>query len=623
MCGIAGIVLTSGNGGVTAETIVRMRDTLTHRGPDDAGLYVSADSRVGFGHRRLSILDLSERARQPMSDPQNRAVIVYNGEVYNFPELREQLKARGVRFVSDTDTEVVLHAYLAWGEAFVDRLEGMFAMAIWDASERKLLLIRDRLGVKPLFYSLTAGGIVFGSEIRAVLESGLLSRDLSPEAAWDFFSYGYVPTPGTIYREVRKLPPASMLRLRDGEMEISRYWTPAFESLGDGPETAARKVRELVDASVEAYLVADVPTGAYLSGGLDSSIVTQKAAGVFHNASTASGRRLGGSNLHTFTIGFDVQEHSEVDYARAAAEEYATEHTELIVSRRMAREHDETIIDMFDEPFAASSTIPMTFLAALARRKATVALCGEGGDETFGGYSWYAWWEKFRRPSFWKSPFGQNTRRVLEAILHRRKRKWRLPALESVDLYAQLMGAVTGEDKANIFSAELSEHLRDRDGAGYFREYWREDLPPMARMQYVDMMTFLPDLNLTRADRTSMRVSLELRVPLLNHRLVDYVCGLGQEVRNPGGRLKGLFKDAMGQRVPEMIRTRKKKGFSAPVKQWFTGQDLARLVADVRAERPELYHSWLAGGLARTARRMIGSRAYKLWVFLQWLRKHG
>jgi asparagine synthase (glutamine-hydrolysing) len=557
-------------------------------------------------------------------------VIVYNGEVYNFAGIRAALQSRGAVFRSDTDTEVVLQAYLAWGEHFVARLEGMFALAIWDVAEKKLLLVRDRLGIKPLMYAVVdekggsceaAGGVLFGSEIRAVLAGGLVARDLSPEAAWDFFSYGYVPTPATIYRRVRKLPAATLLRWQGGRIEMRRYWEPAMECLDDSPAAAAAKVRGWVDAAVESYLVSDVPTGSYLSGGLDSGVVTQRAARIFrHEAAT---HRLGGEQLRTFTIDFDVAAHGEADYARVAAAEYGTEHTELVVSREMAHEHDETILGLFDEPFAASSTIPMTFLAALARRRVTVALCGEGGDETFGGYSWYAWWRRFRQPSFWRTPFGRATCATVEALTGRPRKKWRLPALESVDLYAQLMGAVTGAEKGRIFSAELAAHLGGRDGAGYFRQYWRADLPPTARMQYVDLMTFLPDLNLTRADRTSMRVGLELRVPLLHHQLVDYALGLPEAVRTPGGQLKGLFREALGDRLPEAVRTRRKKGFSAPVRQWFTGADLAELVRAVRAEKPDLARSWLAGGLEKTARRMRGSRAYKLWVFLQWLRRTG
>ncbi len=619
MCGIAGIVDLAG--GIDSDLVRRMRDTLTHRGPDDAGLWIAPGGRVGLGHRRLSILDLSDRGRQPMQGAGGRATIVYNGEVYNFLELRGELAEAGYKFTSDTDTEVILAAYLAWGESFVDRLEGMFAIALWDAAEDKLLLVRDRLGIKPLIYAVLPGGLVFGSEIRAVLASGKVSRDLSPEAAWDFFSYGYVPTPDTIYRAVKKLPPASMLRMVAGQIDIKKYWTPSFESIGDGPEVAAGKLRELVDNSVESYLIADVPTGAYLSGGVDSSIVTQRAAEIFH--SDGCGHRLGGKNLHTFTIGFDVQEHSEVDFARATAELYGTDHTELIVSREMAHSHDDAIIDMFDEPFAASSTIPMTFLAALARRKVTVALVGEGGDEVFGGYSWYKWWLRFQQPSFWKTQLGQAVRRTIEILTGKTQKKMLLPLLADVELYAQLMGAVTVLDKSKIFSGELAGHMAGRDSAAYFRQHWRTDLPPLARMQYVDMCTFLPDLNLTRADRTSMRASLELRVPLLNHHLVEYAIGLDQEVRNPAGQLKGLFKYAVENRLPETIRNRKKKGFSAPVKHWFTGNDLANLVKTVRSEHGDLAKAWLADNLESTARKMTGSRAYKLWVFLQWLRRNG
>jgi asparagine synthase (glutamine-hydrolysing) len=630
MCGIAGML--SPGGGVRAETVRAMRKTLAHRGPDDAGLWLDDGATVGLGHRRLSILDLSERGRQPMTDPLGRAVICYNGEVYNFAELRDDLRAAGATFRTDTDTEVLLQAYLAWGEAFVDRLEGMFALAIWDVAQRQLLLVRDRLGIKPLHLAVLDGGVVvFGSEIRAVLASGRVDRDLSPEAAWDFFSHGYVPAPATIYRQVQKLPPGHLLRASaDGQVEIARWWSPRFEHLDDSPETAQRRLIELVDRSVAEYLVADVPTGAYLSGGLDSSIVTQRAAELFrrqrppdgNGLSSAAALRLGGQTLHSFTIGFDVAEHSETDFARLAAERYGTEHCELIVSGGMARQHDETLVTMFDEPFAASSAIPMTFLAELARRKVTVALCGEGGDEAFGGYGWYRNWLKFRQPSFWATPAGKFVRNLLEPLIGRPRKRWRLPALDDVELYAQLMGAFAAEDKRRVFSPEMARHLGDRDPAGAFRLHWRDDLPPIARMQYVDLMTFLPDLNLTRADRTSMRVGLELRVPLLNHHLVEYSIGLPESVRNPAGAMKGLFKQTFANRLPDAIRQRRKKGFSAPVREWFDAGDLPELVRAVGHEQPERARAWLAPDLEDSCRRFRGSRAYKLWCFLQWLRRN-
>jgi len=615
MCGIAGIVDSAG--GITADVITAMRDTLRHRGPDDAGLWLADDATVGLGHRRLSILDLSKRGHQPMADPAGEVRVVYNGEIYNFREVRGELQQRGVAFVSDTDTEVLLQAYLAWGIDCLDKLEGMFAAAIVDARSRTTYLVRDRLGIKPLFYAVDGGRLVFGSEIRAVLASGRVPTDLAPEAAVDFFSAGYVPAPATIYRAIRKLPPASVLTFRDGQTEVARWWQPSFDCLGDDSATAAARLREHVDAAVEAYLVSDVPVGAYLSGGLDSTIVTARAAEVF--GGDLAERRLGGQMLQTFTIGFDVEEHSEVDYARTAAEAAGTVHHELTVTRQMAHDRLDDVIALFDEPFAASSTIPMLFVAELARRNVTVALCGEGGDEAFGGYSWYRWWLRFQQPSFWRSGLGRFCQRTMERLTGHRKRKWYLPSLESVDLYAQLMGAMTDADKRRIFSPDVLAAAGGRDSAAVFREDWREDLPPMSRMQWVDMATFLPDLNLARADRTSMAVSLELRVPLLNHRLIEYVCGLPASVRNPDNQLKGLFKRAMAERLPESIRTRKKKGFSAPVKQWFTNEQLIEQVRAVRCDQPELATAWLSPGLERYAARVRGSRAYKLWVFLRWL----
>jgi asparagine synthase (glutamine-hydrolysing) len=388
------------------------------------------------------------------------------------------------------------------------------------------------------------------------------------------------------------------------------------------PALAGERLAEHIDRAVDACLVADVPVGSYLSGGLDSSIVTGRASRAYHSPD-ADQRRIGGSTLRTFSIGFDVAEHTELPYARAAAERFGTEHTELTVTREMAHEFDRTILELFDEPFAASSTIPMTFLARLARRETTVCLCGEGGDETFGGYSWYRSWQRLRGANFWASTAGRATRRAVEFLLRRPKRKWRQAAMEDVELYADLMGAVNAPDKQAIFAPHLAETMADRDNAAYFREHWRNELPPLARMQRVDLMTFLPDLNLTRADRTSMHFSLELRVPLLNHELVEFCTSLPQDVRNPDGQLKGLLKNALADRVPEAIRTRKKKGFSAPVKHWFDTDDLVRLVADLCAEKPDLAADWLSPHLTRYAQKVKGSRAYKLWVFLQWLRRNG
>jgi len=598
-----------------------MRDTLTHRGPDDAGAWVCHGARAGLGQRRLSILDLSPRGRQPMLDADEKVAIVYNGEVYNFREIRDELRAAGFAFHSDTDTEVILNAYMAWGIGCIERLEGMFAIALYDTRNRTCYLVRDRLGIKPLFYSRSGGRLIFGSEIRAVLASDCVGRDLSAEAAWDYFSYGYVPSPATIYTDIAKLPPGHVLTFAGGHVELKRYWDVSFGHLGDDAATAGGRLLEHVDKAVEDYLVADVPTGTFLSGGVDSSVVTQRAAAVFADQA-APGRRLGGTDLHTFSIGFDVASHSELDAANASAATFGTVHTPQVVTREMAHAEMDTVVDLFDEPFAASSTIPMLFVSRLARQKVTVALCGEGGDEAFGGYSWYRTWLALQRPSFWKSPIGRGVRVAVESITHHRKKKWYLHSLDSVDQYALLMGATEIPAKQSIFSGDLALRQAGRDNAAYFRKFWRDDLPPLARMQYLDLNTFLPDLNLTRADRTSMHVSLEMRVPLLNHRLVEYACGLAQDVRNPGGALKGLFKQAVASRLPEAIRTRKKKGFSAPVKQWFTQDDLFKLITDVRAEHPDLAGAWLNPRLAWNARKIHGSRAYKLWIFLKWIQRH-
>lgn len=621
MCGIAGIISSFAGGQVDGETVRHMRDTLSHRGPDDSGLWMSRDSLVGLGHRRLSVLDISELGHQPMVASSGKAVICYNGEVYNFGELRSELaQTNRYAFRSDTDTEVILQAYLAWGDTFVDRLEGMFAICIWDIEKNRAILVRDRLGIKPLVYALSNDRLIFASEIRGVLASGEISRELSTQAAWDFFSYGYVPTPQTIYSNIKKLPPATIMTYENGKIEMRTYWEPEFDCSDIQIDRAISEISELTDRSVDGYLVSDVPTGCYLSGGLDSSIVTQRAA---YDFSRAKNLRLGGTELNTFTIAFDVDEDSDAHYAKIAAQAYDTNHREMTVSREMAHAKNDAILDMFDEPFAASSTIPMTYLAEFARRHVTVALCGEGGDETFGGYSWYSWWQKFRQPGFWNTASGKILAKTYELVTGKQKKKWSYPELEDVELFARLMGAVSEKEKTKIFSGDLSGERKNSDGAAYFRQFWRTDLPPISRMQYLDIKTFLCDLNLARADRTSMAVGLELRVPLLNHHLVEYVIALKSAVRNPDSRLKGLFKQTFEKRLPQEVVNRKKRGFSAPVKEWFTNSDLVKLVDDIRHEHPEIAGTWLNSRVSRYAGHVSGSRAYKLWVFLRWIRKFG
>jgi len=570
MCGIVGQVGEPGS--VHAEDVVRARDALLHRGPDDAGVYVNPDASVGLGHRRLSIIDLSSAGRQPMTNRGGTLWLTFNGEIYNFRRLRRELEQAGHVFASGTDSEVILHAYEEWGADSVRRLHGMFAYALWDERRRMLLLARDRLGIKPLHYWHDGRRLSFGSELRALTADPRVPRTLDDSAIYDFFTYQYVPTPKTIYAGVRKLPPGHYAVLRGDRLTLTSYWDVRLEPQAVSLDDACAAVRAKLAQVVDEHLVADVPVGVLLSGGMDSSAVTAVAS------------RCATRPLHTFTIGFDVAEHSEAAYARELADELGTRHHALTVTRDMAVELTRQVIDLYDEPYADGSAIPTLLVSQLARRHVTVALSGEGGDEVFGGYNWYTHWLRLQDRIAWPPPVRRALFGLPARLLPRgAKGQWTLAmkAADPLERYARLMGAFLGPEKRRVLAPGFLRKFRGYDDLWYLRQYWRPELDPMLRLQYLDLKTYLPDDLLTKFDRATMAVSLEGRVPLLDHELMELVLGLPVAVRNPGNEKKALLKRVMADVLSPAVLTRKKQGFSVPWYAWLGGERTAPVLGPI------------------------------------------
>jgi asparagine synthase (glutamine-hydrolysing) len=571
MCGIAGIVSTEPS--VTADLVAGMRDQLTHRGPDDEGLWVSPGRHVGLGHRRLSIIDLSPAGHQPMANEDQSVWIVFNGEIYNFQQLRQELIGRGHLFKSTSDTEVIIHGYEEWGVRCIDRLRGMFAFALWDDRRRTLLLARDRFGIKPLFYRELDGRLAFGSELKSLTALPGPSLAIDDSAIYDFLTYRYVPAPKTIYRDIRKLEAGHYATFRDGALSIHQYWdVPIVASTKIGEADAVRLVRDKLQESVNLHLIADVPVGVMLSGGLDSSSLAALAAPNVQ------------APLKTFSIGFDVDSHDETPFARMVAQRYGTDHRELVVARRMAAAVERDLVSVFDEPFGDSSSVPTLYLSELARRDVKVALSGEGGDEVFGGYNWYSRGSRAWRPRAVPARLRQLAFGAVSRLLPRGfKGQWSasMAALDPLEWHVKMLGGFLRREKHHILAPQFLKQFAGYDDYWHFRRFWRPELDEFTRMQYLDLKTYLVDDPLTKTDRASMAVSLEVRVPLLDHELVELVFSLPKELRNRHDEQKYLFKAAMQDALPPAILSRRKKGFSMPLNVWHRAVEPVRAAAGV------------------------------------------
>jgi asparagine synthase (glutamine-hydrolysing) len=619
MCGIAGIAHVTGR--AADEALLRaMTSVQAHRGPD--GEAVVCRGPVGLGHRRLAIIDLST-GEQPMATEDGSLWIVINGENYNFRELRRELEARGAHFRTASDTEVILKAYEVHGPACVKRLRGMFAFAILDERRRCLLLARDRAGIKPLVYAWDGQRLLFGSEIKAVLQDPAVGRELDGEALGDYLTYHYVSAPRTIFRAVRKLPPAStlLLPLDGGEPVISEYWRLRFAPNRSVTESEwIERLRAQLADAVQSHMVSDVPIGAFLSGGVDSSTVVALMAQASPTA------------IRTFSIGFDEADFDELRFARQVAARYGTDHYELVV-KPSALEVLPKLAWHFDEPFADSSAIPTYYVSKITREHVTVALSGDGGDENFAGYRRYA------RAVDLHERLDLGPARLLRPLC--RAAASLLPVGAPGQAYAGLLGAEPferylrlvsyqrRETLRRLLSAELAPLARSAAGPGAFAQLAARRGAPdyLTALQDIDIQTYLPGDILTKVDLMSMAVSLESRVPLLDHRLMEFVATIPSSLKLKNGTGKYLLKRAMAPALPVEILTRKKMGFGVPVGAWFRGElrDMTRDVLLSSAARQRgIFRISEVETLLRThdaGRRDCSARLWALMCFELWMRQ--
>lgn len=582
MCGIVGIFDVNGQRTVNADLLNRMNESQHHRGPDEGGLHT--EPGVGLGHRRLSIIDLSS-GQQPLFNEDGSVVVVFNGEIYNFAELMAELQSLGHRFRTRCDTEVIVHAWEQWGEGCVERFRGMFAFALWDRNQQSLFLARDRFGVKPLYYALLPGDqFIFGSELKALMIHPGLKRDIDPLAVEDYFAYGYVPEPKTIFKSARKLPPGYILLLKrnDRKARLRRYWDISFQVSHDLTEWQASQ--ELIDRLREAIkirMVAEVPLGAFLSGGVDSSAVVAMMAGLSQDP------------VNTCSIGFNVAAYNESQFSALVAERYHTHHNVDMVE---SDDYDlvDTLARIYDEPYADSSAIPTYRVCQLAKRHVTVALSGDGGDESLAGYRRYRWHMNEERL---RALLPQNIRGRLFGFLGnaypkmdwapkflRAKTTFQALALNSIDAYFHSVSTLNDGMRSRVFSSPFRAQLQGYNAVEVLRNHaQRAPEHPLSAIQYLDFKTYLVgDIN-TKVDRASMAHALEVREPLMDHKLVEWFATLPPEMKLRGRDGKHIFKKSLEPHLPADVLYRPKMGFAVPLSRWFRGPLRQRIGAAVRS----------------------------------------
>lgn len=587
MCGITGIVDLSAERPVDQAVLQSMTARLAHRGPDGDGFHV--EPGVGLGHRRLSIIDLAG-GKQPLYNEDHTVVVTFNGEIFNFKSIEADLIHRGHTFRTRSDTEVIVHAWEEWGVKCLSRFNGMFAFAIWDRGKKTLFLARDRLGVKPLYYAwLDDGRLAFASELKSLLLVPGIARRIDPLAIEEYFTFGYVPDPKTIYRDVRKLEPGAYLLARRGSTPGApvRYWDVPLDQT---PQTPAdrrlieQELRERLQEAVRKRLVSDVPLGAFLSGGIDSSAVV------------AMMREIGADPIRTCSIGFREARYDESRFARLVAEEKRTDHkTELVEASDYAL--IERLVDLYDEPYADSSAIPTYRVCELARRHVTVALSGDGGDENFIGYRRYRMFAAEERLRRWMpaslraavfGPLGALYPKMDWAPrVFRGKTTLQALGRTSVDAYLHGISLCPRELRRSLFSGDLKAQLHGYDSLERFEEHVAGKSFPdaLALVQYLDFKTYLPGDILTKVDRASMAHSLEVRVPFLDYELVEWVARLPSKLKLLHGEGKHVLKQALRPLLPDQVLFRPKMGFAVPLDTWFRGSLRNHIAATVAGDR--------------------------------------
>lgn len=619
MCGIAGKVNFDAQP-VSRALLKRMTDAVRHRGPDADGHYVAPG--VGLGHRRLSIIDLST-GDQPISNENGTVWTVFNGEIYNFADVRAELESAGHVFRTRTDTEVVVHGYEQWGEDCVEHFRGMFAFAVWDEVNRRLLLARDRLGVKPLYYAEIPGrGIVFGSEIKSILADPAVSRDWRPDALDSYLTLLYVPAPGTIYKAVRKLPAGHVLVAEHETVRTRQYWDLHFTGTGDASreDEYLEELDALLRESVRLRLISDVPLGAFLSGGIDSSTV------VAYMMDTSD------APVVTTSVGFDVGAYDELQHAETVARHLGCQFHPQVADPRV-EELLPTLAWHFDEPFADSSAVPTYYVSKAARGLVTVALSGDGGDELWAGYESHRIQQTENAARRALGPAAGIVGALAHALptsVRAARALRRLALAPDVSAAGKRLGAMFDADaKQRLYTADLRTSIGDRDPLEPLRAAYRacQSREPLDRSLYLDVKTYLVDDIMTKVDRMSMAVSLETREPLLDHRLLEFAARVPVGLKLRGGRSKYLLRRLLERKVPRSIVERGKRGFEAPIGEWLRGPLAAmttELLTDGRLAARGLFEPREVDRLWSEHRTQAADHRHRIWqlVMLElWFRQ--
>lgn len=554
MCGIAGIIDQIQS--VNKSQIKTMTDKLTHRGPDDEGFYIK--DNVGLGHRRLSIIDIQAGA-QPISNETGTIWIVFNGEIYNFRSLRKQLLEKGHKFSSDSDTEVIVHLYEDYGDRCVDYLRGMFSFALWDENKQRLYVARDRVGKKPLFYINDKNKFAFASEIKSLRTIDDFEFKLSCDALNDYLTFGYVGAPQSIFDSVKKLMPGHYLVYENGRIETNRYWDMKFSNDGPDDETEAiDKIEKILTEAVDLRMIADVPLGAFLSGGVDSSLIV----GIMS--------KLSSQPVRTFTIGFEEDDYSEIKYADIVAKHLGTEHHLEILKPDILQILDD-LVYQYDEPFADSSMIPTYLVSKMARANVTVALSGDGGDEIFGGYNRYTKMEiaqKFDR--FPGARFAAGAISRIPGVKPSVKRKLKIISHKNEKRQLILSSVIDENFRHKNYTEQFKRMLIGRSHSEPYKLYQNKP-EELNNWLYRDTMTYLPNDILVKVDRASMLTSLETRAPLLDHKLIEFMATIPQSLKTKNYTGKYLLKKLAERYLPKEIIYRPKMGFMIPANHWFKG----------------------------------------------------
>ena len=635
MCGITGAIWSDGGKAISQADLLRMTDSLEHRGPDDQGQFYSEfqtrppyepQPGVALGFRRLSIIDLST-GHQPMTNEDGSVVMIFNGEIYNFQDLRRRLEGAGHTFRTESDSETIVHLYEDEGERCFELLNGMFAIAIWDSRQRRLLLARDRLGQKPLAYHHQAGRLVFASELKSLLQLPDVSRELDPSAIDEYFTYQYIPHPNSVFKDIRKLPPAHYAEFKEGQLRIESYWNPDFTF--ERPiqfRRACQRMHELLEDATALRMQSDVPLGAFLSGGVDSSLIV------------ALMQKYSEQPVKTFSIGFPVAEYDESSYAKQVADYLGTEHHEFKVEPN-AVEILPKLVYHYDEPFSDSSAIPTWYVSQMTREHVTVALTGDGGDELFAGYP------RYRAVSLADQLEGFGLRGLLGAkcwqwlpssprqksIVRRFKRFSEALRLPEGRRYLDWISIYNESRRASLYNDDFLESLPNSDPYSFLDQALKrsKSRDSLTRFSLADLVTYLPCDLMTKVDIASMAHSLECRSPFLDHRVVEFAASLPMEYKFRAGKGKRILRRAFKKMIPNHIWLRRKMGFGVPLDHWFRNElkDLARdtLLADDRCLEPYVRREAVESMLDDHIDGRF-DHSYRLWsllVFELWMREWG